>query len=84
MGDLTRLWKGLIRWLGGAPDDLEVTQMELIELAIRRSSGDPIRASAVLHSAGARASMLFLVDPMDLLEMDQEHIAAHLRRKDGR
>lgn len=55
-------------------------QMKLLTLAIRLEGGDPIRASALLHSTGSRASMLCSVDPMDLLEADRELIQDHLRK----
>ncbi len=59
-------------------------QLQLLELAIRLSDGDPILASALGHSTFSRWSLEFLVDAMDLFDLTSEHIAAHLKKKDGK
>jgi hypothetical protein len=63
---------------------LSEVQTELLELAIRRSSGDLILASALMLSTGARASLLFLLDPMDLFEEVSQLIADHIKKRDGK
>jgi len=85
MAPLKRLWRDLVRWLGLARElTIEEKQLELLNLAIVLERGDPTRASALLFSVGARGSMRCLIDPMDLFDMSQEHVAAHLHWLDRR
>jgi hypothetical protein len=72
-----------MHWLGVARELTdEEKNFEILMMAIRLEAGNVTRACARLHSVGARGSMRCLIDPMDLLDIDQEHIAEHLRWTD--
>lgn len=59
-------------------------QLKLLEVALRLSDGDPILASALLHGTGSRWSLVFQIDGLDLFDLTAEHIAAHLKKADGK
>jgi hypothetical protein len=63
---------------------IRAKQLQLLELALRLSNGDPIAGSALLRSTGDMWSLKFLIDPLDLFEMTSEAIACHLKRRDGK
>jgi hypothetical protein len=63
---------------------IRAKQLQLLELALRLSDGDPITASALLHSTGSRWSMEFLLDPLDLYEATTQAVISHLKRNDGK
>lgn len=59
-------------------------QLRLLEEALRLSDGDPILASALGLTTFTRWSLEFQIDGLDLFDLTAEHIAAHLKKADGK